>query len=39
LLVVAPASAAIFIGADNSISGIWGSTNTSLANANSYAAT
>jgi Flp pilus assembly pilin Flp len=38
LAFVALASAAIFIGAGNSISGIWGATNTRLANANSYAA-
>lgn len=38
LAFVALASAAIFIGAGNSIKGIWGTTNTSLANANSYAA-
>jgi Flp pilus assembly pilin Flp len=38
LAFVALASAAIFIGAGNSISGIWGATNTRLSNANSYAA-
>lgn len=38
LAFVALASAAIFIGAGNSISGIWQNTNTRLANANSYAA-
>jgi Flp pilus assembly pilin Flp len=38
LAFVALASAAIFIGAGNSISGIWSNTNTRLANANSYAA-
>ena len=32
LAFVALASAAIFIGAGNSISGIWGATNTRLAN-------
>jgi Flp pilus assembly pilin Flp len=37
LAFVALASAAIFIGAGNSISGIWGATNTRLANANTYA--
>jgi Flp pilus assembly pilin Flp len=37
LAFVALASAAIFIGAGNSISGIWGSTNTQLSNANTYA--
>ena len=38
LAFVALASAAIFIGAGNSISGIWGAANTKLANANTYAA-
>ncbi len=38
LAFVALASAAIFIGVGNSISGIWQTTNTKLANANSYAA-
>ncbi len=38
LAFVALASAAIFIGAGGSISGIWGTTNSQLANANSYAA-
>jgi Flp pilus assembly pilin Flp len=38
LAFVALASAAIFIGAGGSISGIWGTANSSLANANSYAA-
>ena len=38
LAFVALASAAIFIGAGNSISGIWQTTNTKLANANTYAA-
>jgi Flp pilus assembly pilin Flp len=38
LAFVALASAAIFIGAGNSISGIWATTNTKLANANAYAA-
>ncbi len=38
LAFVALASAAIFIGAGGSISGIWGTTNTQLANANAYAA-
>jgi len=38
LAFVALASAAIFIGAGGSISGIWGTTNTQLSNANSYAA-
>jgi Flp pilus assembly pilin Flp len=38
LAFVALASAAVFIGAGGSISGIWGTTNTQLANANSYAA-
>ena len=35
---IALASAAIFIGAGNSISGIWSAVNTQLANANTYAA-
>jgi Flp pilus assembly pilin Flp len=35
---VALASAAVFLGAGNSISGIWGTANTKLANANTYAA-
>jgi Flp pilus assembly pilin Flp len=34
---VALASAALFIGAGGSISGIWGSANTSLASANATA--
>jgi Flp pilus assembly pilin Flp len=38
LAFVALASAAVFIGAGNSISGIWGTANTSLANAASIAA-
>jgi len=38
LAFVALASAAIFIGAGGSISGIWGTANSSLANANTYAA-
>ncbi len=38
LAFVALASAAIFIGAGNSISGIWTNTNNRLANANAYAA-
>jgi Flp pilus assembly pilin Flp len=38
LAFVALASAAIFIGAGNSISGIWGTTNKSLGNAAAYAA-
>jgi len=38
LAFIALASAAIFIGTGNSISAIWGSTNTRLANANFYAA-
>jgi Flp pilus assembly pilin Flp len=38
LAFVALASAAVFIGAGGSISGIWGSANTQLSNANSYAA-
>jgi Flp pilus assembly pilin Flp len=38
LAFVALASAAVFIGAGGSISGIWGTTNTQLANANSFAA-
>jgi Flp pilus assembly pilin Flp len=38
LAFVALASAAIFIGAGSSIMGIWNTTNASLANANSYAA-
>jgi Flp pilus assembly pilin Flp len=38
LAFVALASAAIFIGAGNSISGIWAGANTRLANANTYAA-
>lgn len=37
LAFVALASAAIFIGAGNSISGIWQNTNSRLANANTYA--
>jgi Flp pilus assembly pilin Flp len=37
LAFVALASAAIFIGAGNSISGIWSTANTKLSNANSYA--
>jgi Flp pilus assembly pilin Flp len=37
LAFVALASAAIFIGAGNSIKGIWATTNTSLANANNAA--
>ncbi len=37
LAFVALASAAIFIGAGNSISGIWNSAASKLANANSYA--
>ena len=37
LAFVALASAAIFIGAGNSISGIWSGANTRLANANTYA--
>jgi Flp pilus assembly pilin Flp len=37
LAFVALASAAVFIGTGNSISGIWGSANTSLANAASSA--
>jgi Flp pilus assembly pilin Flp len=37
LAFVALASAAVFIGAGGSISGIWGSANTQLANANTYA--
>jgi Flp pilus assembly pilin Flp len=37
LAFVALASAAIFIGAGNSISGIWQNTNTRLAAANTYA--
>jgi Flp pilus assembly pilin Flp len=38
LAFVALASAAVFIGAGGSISGIWGTTNSQLSNANSYAA-
>jgi Flp pilus assembly pilin Flp len=38
LAFVALASAAVFIGAGGSISGIWGTTNTQLSNANAYAA-
>jgi Flp pilus assembly pilin Flp len=38
LAFVALASAAIFIGAGSSISGIWNTANTLLANANAYAA-
>ncbi len=38
LAFVALASAAIFIGAGNSISGIWTSANTKLASANTSAA-
>jgi Flp pilus assembly pilin Flp len=38
LAFVALASAAIFIGAGNSISGIWNTTSNKLSNANSYAA-
>jgi Flp pilus assembly pilin Flp len=38
LAFVALASAAIFIGAGNSISGIWNTTSSKLSNANSYAA-
>lgn len=38
LAFVALASAAVFIGAGGSISGIWGTTNGTLSNANSYAA-
>jgi Flp pilus assembly pilin Flp len=38
LAFVALASAAVFLGAGNSISGIWGTTNSKLANANTYAA-
>lgn len=38
LAFVALASAAVFIGAGGSIQGIWGTTNTALSNANSYAA-
>ncbi|MDQ1473650.1 MAG: hypothetical protein QOJ99_5130 [Bryobacterales bacterium] len=34
---VALASAALFIGAGSSISGIWGSTNSTLTNANNSA--
>jgi Flp pilus assembly pilin Flp len=37
LAFVALASAAVFIGAGGSISGIWGTTNTQLSNANTYA--
>jgi Flp pilus assembly pilin Flp len=38
LAFVALASAAVFIGAGNSISGIWTAANTRLSNANSIAA-
>jgi Flp pilus assembly pilin Flp len=38
LAFVALASAAVFIGAGGSISGIWGTTSSQLTNANSYAA-
>jgi Flp pilus assembly pilin Flp len=38
LAFVALASAAIFIGAGGSISGIWGTSNTQPANANQFAA-
>jgi Flp pilus assembly pilin Flp len=37
LAFVALASAALFIGAGNSVSGIWGITNTQLASANTAA--
>jgi Flp pilus assembly pilin Flp len=37
LAFVALASAAVFIGAGGSISGIWGTANTQLANAANYA--
>jgi Flp pilus assembly pilin Flp len=37
LAFVALASAALFIGAGNSVKGIWTTTNTQLANANSAA--
>ena len=38
LAFVALASAAVFIGAGGSISGIWGTANAQLTNANTYAA-
>jgi Flp pilus assembly pilin Flp len=38
LAFVALASAAVFIGAGNSINGIWTTTSTKLTNANAYAA-
>jgi Flp pilus assembly pilin Flp len=38
LAFVALASAAVFIGAGGSISGIWGTANSQLTNASSYAA-
>jgi Flp pilus assembly pilin Flp len=37
LAFVALASAAVFIGAGNSINGIWTTTSTKLTNANAYA--
>jgi Flp pilus assembly pilin Flp len=37
LAFVALASAAVFLGAGNSISGIWGTASSKLSNANTYA--